>query len=530
METPVYDPENTPQGVDPAEAVRLADSSLQRVEEAQERFPNLAPHDESQGHCFSSDEILKALKANEVGDSDLMVALGHGRFCFDHSTGDSFLWRENWQMDRIKEVFGLLEEVVALYSGEARRQGLSMLNSLAAGDKEGAARYRTIRDALERRISQLQTKQRAEAVLKMATWGLGSMGISGLEWDTKPSLLAVQNGTIELETGRFRKSRREDYLRTVAPTPWQGPDAPRDRWEKFVLEIFGDDQELADYFRRLIGYGLSGAVVEHVLPVLWGTGRNGKGLALETIARVLGGLACPIQSELLLASTFSKASGGPSSEILNLRGRRIVWSSETDENRKLNAARIKSLTGGDSLCGRHPYGKHEINFVPSHLLMLLTNFKPKANSDDHALWARLHVIPFTVCFTDHPEGPNEKRRDPRLAEKLEAEAPGILAWAVRGYLEWKERGLDPPAVVRAATASYRQDEDLLGQFISERCIQGEKATVKGSNLYAAYKAWAEEMGLRPLSGTMFGKRMKDRFDSVKHGVVSYLGIGLRNDE
>jgi len=528
----MFDPDNKiPGGVDPAEAARLAAMSRQRAEEGRERVQGAAPCDECAGVGFSRDEILGCLKNNEIGDARIVTAIGRGRFVFDHSDSKAYRWGGNWELDRIHEIAGLVGEAVAVYAGEAKRQGFSLVEALGSGDKEAAGRGKAIRDALEKRISLLQSKQRLESVLKLATWGLGSLGIGGLEWDSRPDLLAVANGTLELETGRFRPSRREDYLRTVAPTEWHGQDAPRARWERFVLEIFGDDPELAGYFRRLVGYGLSGAVTEHILPVLWGTGRNGKGVAIETIGRVLGDLACPVQSEILLASSFVKAGGGPSSEILNLRGRRICWASETGEGQRLNAAKIKSLTGGDSLCGRAPYGKHEISFSPSHLLVLVTNFRPRADAGDRALWARIHLVPFGVAFVDNPEGPNEKPRDPHLSEKLAEEAPGILAWMLQGHLEWRERGLDPPAVVLAATSEYRADEDLIGQFIEERCWVQSLDQVKASNLYGAYKAWCEDMGHRPVSGNKFGRRLRERgFDAFKEGTIHYIGIRLKNDE
>lgn len=518
-------------GIDQAEAASLDALSWHRAEEGRERAQVEAPSDEGAEVGFSRDEILQCLKDNEVGDARLVTALGRGRFVFDHSDGSAYQWRKNWELDRIKEVVGLIEEAVAVYVGEAKRQGLSMLEALQSGNKDAAGRFKALRDSLERRISLLQSKQRIESVLKLASWGLGSLGISGLEWDSKPDLLAVLNGTLELSTGRFRKSRLEDFLRTVCPTPWQGFDAPRARWEKFILEIFGDDSELAGYFQRLLGYGLSGSVTEHVLPVLWGAGRNGKGVCLETVARVLGPLACPIQSELLLASNFSKPGGGPASEILNLRGRRIVWSSETDEGRRLNSAKVKCLTGGDSLCGRAPYGREEVSFSPSHTLFLMTNFRPRADAGDRALWDRIHLLPFSVAFVDNPEGPKERPRDPHLSEKLAEETSGILAWMLKGHLEWRETGLAPPAAVRVATEGYRQDEDLIASFIEEKCWVQSLALVKAGNLYGAYKAWCEDMGHRPMSGNKFGRRLRDRgFDAVKDGTIHYIGIRLKNDE
>lgn len=78
--------------------------------------------------------------------------------------------------------------------------------------------------------------------------------------------------------------------------------------------------------------------------------------------------------------------------------------------------------------------------------MLVTNHKPHANADDYALWKRLILIPFTQAFVDSPRAAHEHQRDAKLAETLRGEASGILAWLVRGCLEWQRDGLKPPRV------------------------------------------------------------------------------------
>ena len=139
-----------------------------------------------------------------------------------------------------------------------------------------------------------------------------------------------------------------------------------------------------------------------------------------------------------------------------LRGRRIAWASETNEGRRLDSGRVKLLTGGGFLVGRAPFGKREIAFPQSHTLFLLTNSKPHAPSEDYALWKRLKLLPFAVSFVDDPREPNERKADKGLVDKLKGEAPGVLAWLVRGCLEWQRRELDPPEIVQAATVEISE--------------------------------------------------------------------------
>lgn len=329
---------------------------------------------------------------------------------------------------------------------------------------------------------------------------------------------------------RLRPGKPEDYQKTACPTEWKGIDEPCPTWEKFVSEIFDDDLLLVEYMQRLLGYGLTGTTERHILPILWGAGRNGKGTLLETVKHVLGDYAYKAESEMLLLQRQARSSGSPNSSILALRGKRIVWCSETDEGRQLNTSKLKELVGGDTLSARAVYGKRHVEFRPSHLLLLLTNHRPQAPAGDYALWQRIHLVPFTVSFIENPKRPNERKADHRLPDKLKSEASGILAWMVRGCSAYQQQGLNPPEIVKSATEAYRQDEDIISHFFDDACIIGPTYKVKAGALYKAYQAWCNENGHRPLSGTKFGRNLKDRFDSYQDRAgTHYMGLGITVD-
>lgn len=145
------------------------------------------------------------------------------------------------------------------------------------------------------------------------------------------------------------------------------------------------------------------------------------------------------------------------------------------------------MTGGGELVGRAPYGKYEITFPQSHTLFLLTNSKPHAPADDYALWKRLLLIPFAMSFVENPQAANERKADKHLIEKLKEEKEGILNWAVQGCLQWHEHGLETPAAVEQATQQYRNEEDILQQFIEEACVSGCSHEVRASELYQHYR-------------------------------------------
>jgi putative DNA primase/helicase len=204
-----------------------------------------------------------------------------------------------------------------------------------------------------------------------------------------------------------------------------------------------------------------------------------------------------------------------------MSGTRFIAAIEAGEGRRLNEPVIKALTGGDTVTARYLY-REFFEFHPQFKLWLAANHKPIIRGTDTAIWRRIRLIPFTVTI---PEG----ERDPKLAAKLRAELTGILAWAVRGCLEWQSAGLRPPAEVRAATDEYRAEMDTLAAFVDECCIVALHAEVKAADLYAAYKAWAELGSEYVENQRAFGLRLSERGfkpDRSTGGVRVWRGIGL----
>jgi len=477
------------------------------------------------------DDVLKYLYSNEDGDAQIYIKVNEGLFLYDCAAGLWYKWVKHfWTEDLLGEATEAIGAVIDVYAKEAKRQSWLRLKATKENKPEDAEKHKKYEDSLLKRIAALQTINRKQNVLQLARTGQNSLAITGAEWDREPKCLGCPNGVIEVKDGSFRDGRPGDFIKTISPIQWRGLNEPAPAWERFLGEIFNVDFSIVSYIQRLFGYGISGLNVEHVVIFFWGIGANGKTTILEILKFVLGGLAHKIEAELLLDQTFQKNAGSPNSGILSLRGKRIVWASETSEGRRLNAGRLKELVGADTLNARAVYGKRHIEFIPSHLLILLTNNKPHAPANDYALWQRIHLIPFGLSFVDRPEKSHERKADKRLAEKLKAEAPGILAWLVRGFLEYQKHGLNPPEAVLSATEQYRKDEDFIQHFIDERCIVRDNTEVRAGELYQAYKAWCDENGQKAFSGIRFGKEMRTRFDyedSRRH--IYYLGIGLKNE-
>lgn len=479
----------------------------------------------------SGNRILEALARNEAGDAELFIERNRGRLIYDHAAG---LWHifkgHRWEPDTTEQALAWVADIADLYIKEMKRQAWARAGAEKAGQTKAADAAAKLEKAIARRIRELHTVRRRQDILHLARAGADTLGISGDQWDTDPMSLPVQNGVIDLRTGNRRDGTPEDYFRAFAPTPWQGLNAPHPTFDAFLYGIFNGDLELIAFVQRLLGYIITGKTTEAILPILWGSGRNGKTVLLQAIADTLGSdFAGPLDGELLLESRFRKQSGGPSSDLLYLRGKRLTWLSEINENRRLNSGKVKLLTGGDLITGRAPYAARQITFKPTHKIFLLTNFKPHADAQDEALWRRVLLIPFDMAFVPNPdpEKPNERLADPDLPEKLKAERPGILAWLVQGCLEWQGQGLNPPETVMTATKEYQEAEDTLKTFLVDRCTEGPGRTVRAGVFYKAYQAWAEENGEKPISLYKFGRYMGNAFDfSSDEGGKYYIGIGL----
>src|SRR5262249_35980006 len=159
---------------------------------------------------------------------------------------------------------------------------------------------------------------------------------------------------------------------------------------------------------------------------------------------------------------------------------------EPQQGGKLNVALFKELTGGGAITARGAYERELVTFQPTHTLFINTNHLPSASAEDQALWERLHVLSFKMRFVENPVGEYERPRDIHLAEQLRAEAAGILAWVVRGCLEWQRCGLMAPDEVLQATREYRDEQDMLQRFLDECCMRKEGEKVAANVLYRRY--------------------------------------------
>jgi putative DNA primase/helicase len=334
------------------------------------------------------------------------------------------------------------------------------------------------------------------------------------QWDADPWLLNTPGGAIDLRTGKCRPARPEDYttkLTAVAPALSGCP-----LFLKFLDEITAGDEELRAFLQTVLGYALTGSTSAHGLFFGWGTGANGKSTLLSTVAHIFGDYhrVAPIET-----FTVSNNERHPT-ELAGLVGARLVTATETEEGRNWAEARIKQLTGGDPISARF-MRQDFFDFTPQFKLFISGNHKPGLRTVDEAIRRRFHLIPFGVTIP-------KDRRDPDLADKLKAEAPGILQWMVDGCLKWQRDGLNPPAAVAAATQAYLESQDLFPQWLGECCEIGKQFEEQSGELYQSWKKWCDANGEKPGSGKKFSEKLEIRFAKGHTRLgARFAGVRLR---
>lgn len=429
---------------------------------------------------------------------DLRYSAGLGWLIWDHN---------RWVQDETQEVMRRAKKTaLSLYAGIPEVK-----------DKED-------REELISWARQSESRPKLESMIKLAESEKG-IPVRDDQLDADRFLLNVLNGVVDLRSGTLKKHQREWLLTKLVPIEYN-PKATCPTFLDFLHTVLNGNEELVAFVQRAVGYTLTGDVSEQCLLFLYGMGANGKSTLLNVLLALLGDYATQAAPGLLLDRRTDKHT----TDIAELRGKRLVVATEIGEGKRLAEELVKQMTGGDRMKGRF-MRCNNIEFNPEFKIWLSANHKPTIRGTDHAIWRRIPLIPFEVTFTDDAEDPRF-RKDPHLLGKLLEELPGILAWAVQGCLDWqKQGGLNAPEAVRKATAAYRAEMDVLGEFLDDHCTLSDKCKVKAATLYAEYSTWMAEAGEKPITSTAFSLRLQERGIKPHRDRTSrwYLGIGLVAD-
>jgi putative DNA primase/helicase len=423
---------------------------------------------------------LTAYNLTDAGNAECFAVLHGDQFRYNRTTKHWVWWNgTRWQGDT---------------DGKVHRAALDV-----ARQRQPAAP--TITDIDQRRKAFLwglssESSAKLAALLNVAEF-LEQFSTTVEKYDTDPFLATVDNGAIDLRTGTRRDACRDDYMTMQLGTRYDAA-ATCPRWEQFLREVFAGDQELISYIQRAVGYSLTGDTREQKMFLLHGNGANGKSVFLDILSLLVGDYAAN--------TTFDTFDGGRRNEATNdlaaLKGKRLVTVIETEEDRRLAEAKVKAVTGQDAITCRFLYGEF-FTYVPQFKIWMAMNHKPTIYGTDRGIWRRVNLIPFTQTF--------EGREDYQLANKLRAELPGILNWALDGLRAWLANGLGTAAAVKRATKQYQDESDVIGQWAAECLIHDADAALLTADALESFKLWCEQNGFstKRANAILLGRRMAE---------------------
>ena len=443
--------------------------------------------------------------ASDYGNALRLIKLHGEDIHYCERLGGWFIWAgTRWVLDTEGQIERFAKDVPAsLYADAAQ----------ADGDE---------RKAIAKRALRAESASAKKGLLDMA-WSEPGIPVPPEAFDADPWLFNCLNGTVDLRTGLLHEHDREDLVTKVAPV-FYDPNAVLPLWDNFLATTTKDNLELIRFLQLCVGYSLTGSTCEEKLFFVHGPAATGKSTFMEAIKAVMGEYARTASFDSFLRQD---RTGAPRDDIAGLAGARLVASIEVEKGKKLADGLVKQITGGDTVTARFLYHK-EFEYRPAFKLWLVANDAPQATDSDTGLWRRILRVPF-----EH-EIP-EADRDPQVKATLtniELAGPAILAWAVRGCLEWQRIGLAIPQVVRKATEAYRDDNDPLREFYTECCIFDPQAQVTRAMIWDNYQQWARENGERnPINAKELADRLRSKGckDHKSVGKRYWKGVGLVSD-
>jgi putative DNA primase/helicase len=447
-----------------------------------------------------TDTYQEPLRMTDVGNGERFAAQHRGAVRYCYAMKQWLVWDERrWKPDDGKAA-------MALAKLTARS-----LDLLVAQEPDEAKRK-----IFRKWATECERKHRLEAALFLAQ-SEPDMAIEMNELDADPLLLNVQNGTLDLRTGVLRPHSREDYITKLAPVDYD-PEATRPNFDSLLNRLFEKVPNVRAYLQRIFGYSLTGLTNEQCFFIFYGMGSNGKSTILRAIFDLLGEYAKTTRPETFLAK---QGDEGIRNDIAALAGARFVTSLESEQGKQFAEGLIKGVTGDEQVSARF-MRKEFFSFLPQFKLFLGTNHKPTIKGTDHGIWRRVRCVPFLEVI-------DEKERDRSFGKKLQAESSGILNWLLEGCLAWQRDGLGEPVEVVKATDAYREEQDLLGQFLDDECVVEKDGTCTKGELYIDYREWCSLNGQRyPLTKTNFGRALRERgFTDARvgeDGVKGWAGV------
>lgn len=449
-------------------------------------------------------ELTQKFNLTDLGNAQRFEEMhkDKARYCAEDRKW--YVWNGKfWEKDKYQKVYLLAEDVIKLLHLEAAK----------TTDKQE-------REAIGKHAIKSESSYSIQQMVRLAE---SHLPISLSDFDTDIGLVNVNNGIIELKTGKLLP-HNPDYFMSKFISYDYDPNAECPKWLDYLNFAQQGDQETIKWIQKALGLSISGETAK-ILPFLYGENAdNGKSGFAETLLALFGTYGQKTSVEAMSLGDFRSGGDKPNSVVARMRGARFIISNEMEEGLKLNVAMIKDLTGGDTITAREMRQNAE-QFTPTHTLWLYGNHKPKIADDNGAIWNRVCEIPFVVSI------PKEKQL-PIMQDVIDmflTEAPGILNWIVKGYALMRKEGLAKTESIKKATNQFRDEEDIFKQFIEEKFEFGENYTVPKDTLISMFSDYCKEYGNKEskLSKSKITRRLTKEHNVVAYGRGASLFKGLK---
>jgi len=441
---------------------------------------------------------LERHSLSDLGNAKLFIDQAEGKLLYSPGMGWLAWDGRRWTTASQTKLFEVTEDVINLLHSQANSDPSNPQLKQHAAHSE-AYRSITAMHSLAQMSSELH--------------------VSDSDFDSNPHLINVLNGTLNLKTGKLHEHSRDDRITMLADVEYV-PGFRSTIWDRFIRDICTHNRELMEYMQRAVGYALTGYTSAQCMFILYGEGANGKSTLVEAVRATLGDYAKSADPNTLMAQSGTRIRN----DIARLRGSRFLSATESSSHGKLDETMIKQLTGNDVVPARFLY-RETFELRPTWKIFLSTNHKPTLEGVDYAIWRRIRLVPFEATF----KGPTMDRN---LLSKILMEKEAVLVWALAGCRKWMVEGIETPDKIRRATAAYRAEMDIVGEFIDESCYRHQEATVKVADLYEVYMRWCRGNHEKPLSTRDFSVNIKRRFqgevESERTSIARYWsGLGLK---
>lgn len=482
-----------------------------QVDENGEIIDPLAPKmniDENGEPIFRIKKIYKKFPFTDTGNAERFYAYFGDLFKYNVTDKIFMFWTGTTWIKDVKDIIRkYANKLIEILHQEEDDIHNSIKELIDSGETEKAKLMTKTLDASIKNTTRISNKNGKDAMLSEFK-SLYDVPIPSDSFNQNDFLLNTLSGVIDLKTGEMMSFDKDLLMskNTNIKVSFEEPET----WNKFVYSVFdnGNEEETKEMVEALqiaIGYSLSGSTREQVMFILYGAGSNGKSTLTETIADVLGDYSSSIDSNVLMQQKNVNSSAIYS--IAKLQTARFVETGETDDGGKLAEAQVKKLTGSDMISAQFKYG-NEFSFKPKFKIWLSTNNKPIIRGTDLGIWRRVFMFPFVNSFTG-------EKKDKDLPDKLKAEKEKILGWCIKGFEKYMKSGLTEPAMNKRAKEEYKDQMDIVSQFIKKECRLDEAYKIECKSLYAHYKEWS-------LDNTEFTlKESKFSEELLKKGIKYY---------